>query len=181
MQLKKQIWGWYNGKYNKNNANRRWNRNIAVFDKRYVFILRKRRGGVQQLCAVRTSRACAVLLHSNSRADNAAFQSKKAKPIKQHSRRCYNRRFSLSKKHTAIIRLHKIELFSGNPLIGFPAPKQFTGLFWLPSWSLVSIRDFAVCGLRPRLCLWKPPPFEKGGRKLLFLCTFICEIGFSTN
>jgi len=25
---------------------------------------------------------------------------------------------------------------------------------------------FARCDARPRLCLWKPPPFEKGGRKL---------------
>ena len=25
---------------------------------------------------------------------------------------------------------------------------------------------FALCGERPRLRLWKPPPFEKGGRKL---------------
>ena len=28
---------------------------------------------------------------------------------------------------------------------------------------------FALCGVRQRLCLWTPPPFVKGGRKLLFL------------
>ena len=27
-------------------------------------------------------------------------------------------------------------------------------------------QDFALCGARPRLCLWKPPAFKKAGPKL---------------
>ena len=33
---------------------------------------------------------------------------------------------------------------------------------------------FALCGERPRLRLWKPPPFEKGGRKLSRLGSVVC-------
>ena len=36
-----------------------------------------------------------------------------------------------------------------------------TGLILQPQ------KSFALCKRNPKRCLWKPPPFEKGGRKLL--------------
>jgi len=76
---------------------------------------------------------------------------------------CRGRRFCLppTKKRVAKQR-------EGNPRRGFPSEKQSIGLFFLPSCALAG-KGFSRSaeraeGLRPST----PPPFLKGGRKLIF-------------
>ena len=92
----------------------------------------------------------------------------------------FNRFLSVKKVHH-YCQIVQNRTFSGEPLDRVPHAKTIHRIVLAPLLIFKTIRVFAVCGLRPRLCLWKPPPFEKGGRKLLFLCTFICEIGFPTS
>ncbi len=50
----------------------------------------------------------------------------------------------------------------GNPRRGFPTPKQYTGLFRLPSCGIFAKGNFALCGGRHKgFALVNPTTFEK--------------------
>ncbi len=63
----------------------------------------------------------------------------------------------------------KVVRLCGTPGEGSP-PKNSPPDCFSPLLRFFEYKNFAVCGLRRGRCPSTPPPFEKGGRKLLTFC-----------
>ena len=62
----------------------------------------------------------------------------------------------------------------GKPPTRVSPKKQSTGLFFHPFLRFMRQKSSAFCGKRQVLRPLTPPPFEKGGRKLLHLYNLLC-------